>query len=91
MGAYVPKIESPLTGEDQAAPSTGTMVRQDEENIERFKGWWQVANKEQLVSFWAICVWARSSSSRVLAYSTVFGQNSPTRPTSTSSRARARC
>ena len=30
MGAYVPKIVSPITGEDQAAPSTGTMVRQDE-------------------------------------------------------------
>ena len=36
MGKYVPHIVSPITGEDQAAPSTGTMVRQDEANIGRF-------------------------------------------------------
>ena len=56
MGEYVPRIESPLTGEPEPAPTTGSMMRQDEENLKRFKGWWKVANKEQLVSFWAICV-----------------------------------
>ena len=74
MGAYVPKIVSPITGEDQAAPSTGTMVRQDEANIARFKRWFKQASKEQLVSFWAICVGSIVIFS-VLAYSTVFGQN----------------
>ena len=74
MGAYIPKIVSPVTGEDQAAPSTGTMVRQDEENIARFKGWFRQASKEQLVSFWAICVGSIVIFS-VLAYSTIFGKN----------------
>ena len=74
MGAYVPKIVSPITGEDQAAPSTGTMVRQDEENISRFNGWFKQASKEQLVSFWFICL-ASIIVFSVLAYSTVFGQN----------------
>ena len=74
MGKYVPHIVSPVTGEDQAAPSTGTMVRQDEANIARFKGWFRQASKEQLVSFWAICL-ASIIVFSVLAYSTVFGQN----------------
>jgi hypothetical protein len=74
MGHYIPHIVSPVTGEDQAAPSTGTMVRQDEENIGRFKGWFRQASKEQLVSFWAICLGSIIVFS-VLAYSTVYGKN----------------
>ena len=74
MGHYIPKIVSPVTGEDQAAPATGTMVRQDEANIGRFKGWFRQASKEQLVSFWAICLGSIIIFS-VLAYSTVYGQN----------------
>ena len=74
MGKYVPHIVSPITGEDQAAPSTGTMVRQDEANIGRFNAWFKQASKEQLVSFWAICLGSIIVFS-VLAYSTVFGKN----------------
>ncbi len=74
MGVYIPRIVSPITGEEVAAPATGSMVRQDEENIRRFWGWWRVANKEQLVSFWFICVFSITVFS-ALAYSTVFGQN----------------
>jgi len=73
MGAYVPKIVSPFTGEDQAAPVLGTMVRQDEANITRFKRWFRLASVEQLVSFWLICVGSILVFS-VLAYSTVFGK-----------------
>ena len=74
MGIYVPRIVSPITGEEIAAPATGSMVRQDDENIRRFWGWWRVANKEQLVSFWFICIFSITVFS-TLAYSTVFGQN----------------
>jgi hypothetical protein len=74
MGAYVPRIESPLTGAPEPAPTTGSMMRQDEENIRRFRGWFKVANKEQLVSFWAICLGSIIVFS-VLAYSTVYGKN----------------
>jgi hypothetical protein len=74
MGHYIPKIVSPVTGEDQAQPSTGTMVAQDEENLARFDGWFRQANKEQLVSFWFICI-ASITTFSVLAYSTVFGKN----------------
>jgi len=74
MGVYVPRIVSPITGEEVAAPATGSMVKQDEENIRRFHGWWRVANKEQLVSFWFICIFSITVFS-ALAYSTVFGRN----------------
>jgi hypothetical protein len=74
MGVYVPRIVSPITGEEVAAPATGSMVRQNPENIRRFWGWWSVANKEQLVSFWFICIFSITVFS-TLAYSTVFGQN----------------
>ena len=58
MGVYIPRIVSPITGEEVAAPATGSMMRQDAENIRRFHGWWAVANKEQLVSFWFICIFS---------------------------------
>jgi hypothetical protein len=74
MGAYVPRIESPITGEPEPQPTTGSMVRQDPENIGRFRKWFRVASKEQLVSFWAICL-ASIIVFSVLAYSTTFGQN----------------
>ena len=73
MGVYIPRIVSPITGEEVAAPATGSMVRQDAENLRRFRAWWIVANKEQLVSFWFICVFSITVFS-ALAYSTVYGQ-----------------
>jgi hypothetical protein len=51
MGAHMPKIVSPITGEEEAAPSIGYMMRTDEENVRRFKGWWKVANQEQIFTF----------------------------------------
>ena len=73
MGAYIPRIVSPITGEEVAAPATGSMLRQDPENLRRFQAWWVVANKEQLVSFWFICIFSICIFS-VLAYSTLYGQ-----------------
>jgi hypothetical protein len=35
MGVYIPRIVSPITGEEVAAPATGSMVRQDAENLRR--------------------------------------------------------
>src|SRR5687768_7890711 len=76
MGAYIPRIVSPITGEEVAAPATGSMVRQDETNISRFWRWWRLANKEQFVSFWFICVFSITVFS-ALAYSTLQGQIVP--------------
>ncbi len=74
MGVYIPRIVSPITGEEVAAPATGSMMRQDAENLRRFRGWWAVANKEQLVSFWFICVFSITIFS-MLAYTTLYGRS----------------
>jgi hypothetical protein len=70
MGQYIPHIVSPVTGEEEARPATGNMIRQDEENLRRWKVWWKVANQEQLVSFWFICL-ASIIVFSLLAYFTV--------------------
>ena len=54
MGARIPRLVSPITGEEVAAPSLGYMMKTDEENMRRWRGWWKVANREQLLTFYAI-------------------------------------
>jgi hypothetical protein len=41
MGARLPKVVSPFTGEEVAAPTTGFFFRRDEENMRRWRGWWR--------------------------------------------------
>jgi hypothetical protein len=72
MGVHIPRLASPVTGEPEAAPGTGYTFRETEDNLARWRGWWQVANKEQLVSFVAITIVTIVIMS-LLAYSTVFG------------------
>jgi hypothetical protein len=51
MGARLPKVVSPFTGEEVAAPTTGYFFHRDEENMRRWKGWWKVADTEQKLTF----------------------------------------
>lgn len=74
MGRFIPRIVSPITGEDQATPSTGYMVSDSEENRRRWRGWWRVANVEQLVTFVLFGLITITLMS-MLASSTVFGQD----------------
>lgn len=74
MGFFIPRVVSPLTGEDQAEPSTGYMFRQTEENRERWRGWWRVANLEHFLSFYVLAIFTISVMV-LLAYSTVYGQD----------------
>ncbi len=53
-GGRLPKIVSPFTGEEVAAPTTGYFFKRDEENMRRWNGWWKVANREQFVTFFVI-------------------------------------
>ena len=48
MGSYIPRVVSPLTGQEISAPTTGYMFPQDKENLSRWKVWWRLANIEQL-------------------------------------------
>jgi hypothetical protein len=54
MGARLPRIVSPLTGEEMAAPTTGYFFRRDDENLRRWRGWWKVADREQFLTFFVI-------------------------------------
>ena len=73
MGNYVPRIVSPITGKEEAAPTSERLsFPQDEANLARWKVWWKRANLEQFVSFaliGAITIIVFS----LVAYSTVFG------------------
>jgi hypothetical protein len=73
MGRYAPRIVSPITGEEEAAPS-GQCYRfpRDERNMARWREWWRRANLEQFVSFAVVAALSISVFS-LIAYSTVFG------------------
>ena len=73
MGSYVPRLVSPITGEPEAAPSTGFVFLPDEENMSRWRSWWRFANIEQLVTF-VLITFVTILFTSLLAYSTVFGQ-----------------
>jgi hypothetical protein len=73
MGAYVPRIVSPVTGHPEAAPSTGFVFEPTQENLSRWRRWWRLANLEQLTTFVAISFLTILFTS-LLAYATVFGE-----------------
>ena len=54
MGERLPKIVSPITGEEEAEPGIGYFFPQDEENMRRWRGWWKVAHREQFTTFFVI-------------------------------------
>lgn len=73
MGTYVPRIVSPVTGEPEAAPSTGYVFEQTQENLSRWRAWWKFANLEQLSTF-VLITFVSIFFTSLLAYSTVFGR-----------------
>jgi Mn2+/Fe2+ NRAMP family transporter len=54
MGSRMPKVVSPITGEEVAAPSLGYTFETNEENMRRWRGWWKVANREHFITFFAL-------------------------------------
>ncbi len=70
MGARIPQIVSPVTGEEEAAPSLGYMFETNEENMRRWRSWWKIANQEQLITFLGLGLLITVVLS-VLVYSTV--------------------
>jgi hypothetical protein len=74
MGAHIPRLVSPITGEGEvAAPSLGYIFEPDQENLSRWRRWWRFANQEQLATFVLITFLSILFMS-MLAYSTVFGR-----------------
>ena len=54
MGAHLPKIVSPITGEETAEAAIGYFFPQDEANLARWRGWWKVADREQFWTFFVL-------------------------------------
>jgi hypothetical protein len=72
MGRYVPRIVSPITGKEEAAPDSERLsFPQDEANLGRWQTWWKRANLEQFVSF-ALIGGITIIVFSLIAYSTVF-------------------
>jgi hypothetical protein len=72
MGRYVPRITSPITGHQEAAPDAERLsFPTDEENLGRWQRWWKRANLEQFVSFACVATLSIVVFSLV-AYSTVY-------------------
>ncbi len=74
MGAYVPRLVSPVTGKPEAVPSTGYIFRPTTENLRRWRDWWRFANVEQLTTF-VLITFITILFTSLLAYSTVFGRD----------------
>jgi uncharacterized membrane-anchored protein len=72
MGTYVPRLVSPVTGQPEAAPSTGYVFEPTADNMRRWRGWWKFANVEQLTTF-VLITFVTILFTSLLAYSTVFG------------------
>jgi hypothetical protein len=70
MGARIPNIVSPITGEEEAAPGLGYTFPTNEENMRRWKRWWRICNQEQFFLFYVIGLLSLIALS-VLAYSTL--------------------
>ncbi|GLY24718.1 Nramp family divalent metal transporter [Micromonospora sp. NBRC 101691] len=74
MGAYVPRLVSPVTGRKEAASDvTGFVFEPTEENLRRWRRWWRLANREQLVTF-VLISFVTITLMSMLAYSTVYGE-----------------
>jgi hypothetical protein len=76
MGAFIPKVQSPITGEPVSTVSNGFFFPSSPENISKWKQWWKLINREQSVTFLLIgsvglCLLM------LLAHASLIGKNLP--------------
>jgi hypothetical protein len=76
MGAHVPRLVSPITGQEEASGADFYRFPTDEANLARWQVWWRRANIEQVVSFFVICLLTISIMC-MLAFQTLFGRGVP--------------
>ena len=74
MGRYVPRLVSPVTGQEEAAPSaTSFIFETDAANMARWRRWWRFANVEQALTFVLVTL-ATIALTSMLARSALFGR-----------------
>jgi hypothetical protein len=82
MGQYIPRLVSPLTGEEQASASVVTtyVFQPDAGNMDRWHRWWRFANVEQFWTFAVVSIITITLTS-MLSHSILYGEaglpNSP--------------
>jgi hypothetical protein len=74
MGAHVPRLISPITGQVEAAGADRYAFPQDDANMARWRVWWKRANVEHFVTFLIVCFLTITIMS-LLAYETLFGRD----------------
>ena len=50
----MPRIVSPITGQEERRGLRGTYSTSDADNRRRWRGWWKVANGEQFFTFFLV-------------------------------------
>lgn len=74
MGHHVPRLVSPITGQEEASGADYYTFPQDEANLARWRLWWKRANIEHFASFFAVCFVTIGVMS-LLAYETLYGRS----------------
>jgi hypothetical protein len=72
MGAGFRPIESPLMSRPTSAVPVGRPFRESDENLRRWRGWWEVANREHLI-FFGLAGFVIIAAFSALSAATVFG------------------
>jgi hypothetical protein len=74
MGVYVPRLVSPLTGAEQAAPVAASYTFEpNARNLARWSRWWRFANVEQALTFVLVTLITIFLTS-MIAHSTLYGR-----------------
>ena len=74
MGRYIPRLVSPITGTEEAAPLRVSYIFEpNDANMTRWRRWWRFANIEQTLTFFLVTVITIIFTS-MLAHSILFGQ-----------------
>ena len=74
MGRYVPRLVSPVTGVEEAAPTAQTFIFEtNAANMSRWLRWWRFANVEQALTF-VLVTFATICLTSMLAHSTLYGR-----------------
>lgn len=74
MGAHIPRVISPITGQEEPGSNIGHFFPINDDNLRRWRGWWRAENWDQLLTFFFFTIAAIFIMS-VLAYATLFGEN----------------
>jgi hypothetical protein len=74
MGRYVPRLVSPVTGNEEAAPASATFIFEPTAaNMANWRRWWRFANVEQLLTF-VLVTMATIALTSMLAHSMLYGK-----------------